>query len=98
MWDNNQLDQVKKRDMASNMLDNNTMENKREQLQRRHESNAININKGDEENNEENERSVVDTADDNSSVSNITLGNDDLMNNVLDDELNVEEGSTYGTS
>merc|ERR1712166_15674 len=30
--------------------------------------------------------------------SNITLGNDDLMSNVLADELNVEEGSTYGAS
>merc|ERR1712166_1174036 len=35
---------------------------------------VININEGDEENNEENERSVVDTEDDNSAV-NITLGN-----------------------
>merc|ERR1712238_117969 len=58
----------------------------------------ININEGDEENNEESERSVVDTEDDNSAVSNITLGNDDLMSNVLADELNVEEGSTYEAS
>ena len=40
MWDNNKLDQEKKRDMSSHMLDNNTMENKCEQWQRRHESNA----------------------------------------------------------
>merc|ERR1712166_410013 len=59
---------------------------------------VININEGDEENNEENERSVVDTEDDNSAVSNITLGNDDLMSNVLADDLNVEEGSTYEAS
>merc|ERR1712238_594103 len=59
---------------------------------------VININEGDEENNVENERSVVDTEDDNSAVSNITLGNDDLMSNVLADVLNVEEGSTYGAS
>merc|ERR1712160_189790 len=59
---------------------------------------VININKGDEENNEENERYVVDTEDDNSAVSNITLGNDDLMSNVLADDLNVEEGSTYEAS
>merc|ERR1712160_48633 len=59
---------------------------------------VININEGDEENNEENERSVVDTEDDNSAVSNITLGNDDLMSNVLTDVLNVEEGSTYEAS
>merc|ERR1712166_1711804 len=39
-----------------------------------------NINeKNDDENNKENERSVVDTEDDNSAVSNSTLGNDDLM-------------------
>ena len=57
-----------------------------------------NINEGDEENNEENERSVVDTEDDNSAVSNITLGNDDLMRNELAEELNVEEGSTYEAS
>merc|ERR1712166_1323785 len=30
--------------------------------------------------------------------SNITLGNDDLMSNVLADVLNVEEGSTYEAS
>merc|ERR1711865_849079 len=59
---------------------------------------VTNINEGDEENNEENERSVVDTEDDNSAVSNITLGNDGLMSNVLADELNVEEGSTYEAS
>ena len=40
MWDNNKLDQEKKRDMSSNMLDNTTMENTCEQLQRRHKSNA----------------------------------------------------------
>ena len=38
MRDNNKLDQEKKRDMSSNMLDNNTMENKCNELQRRHES------------------------------------------------------------
>ena len=40
MWDNNKLDQGKKSDMSSNTLDNNTMESKCEQLQRRHEANA----------------------------------------------------------
>ena len=38
MRDNNKLDQEKKRDMSSKMLDNNTMENKCDQSQRRHES------------------------------------------------------------
>ena len=40
MWDNNKLKQDKKRYMYSNMLHNNTLENKCEQLQRRHKSNA----------------------------------------------------------
>ena len=38
-----------------------------------------------------------DTKDDNKNFSNSTLGNDDLMSNVLAGELNVEEGSTYGS-
>ena len=40
MWNNNKLYQEKKRDMSSNILDNNAMENKCDQLQRRHESNV----------------------------------------------------------
>ena len=59
---------------------------------------VININERVAENNEENERSVIDKKDDNSAVSNSKFGNDDLLSNVLVDVLNVEEGSTYEAS
>ena len=52
------------------------------------------INEGGEENHEENERAVVDIEDNNSVVSNITLGNDNLLSNVLADVLNVEDSNT----
>ena len=45
---------------------------------------VININKGDEENNEEYERSGVDTEDNNSAVSNITVGNDDVEDSCFE--------------
>lgn len=53
-----------------------------------------NINKGDKESNEENERYIVDAQDDNKVVSNITFGNDDLMSDkaiINDDVINFNE-------
>merc|ERR1711865_896603 len=55
------------------------LENQENQFDEISSSSSIDVREHDIENNEENERSVVDTEDDNSAVSNITLGNDDLM-------------------
>ena len=85
-------------DIREHDIDNTNEKNDDENDKVTVNDDVININKGDEEIIEEHERAVVDTEDDNSVVSNVKLGNDDILRNVLDDVLNVEEGSILEAS